>query len=115
MRRDDNDTSAARRLTLPHDSDAAENRIIAAGDNSVGGIDFDDLGHARWKWVTEGDTGTDPGDDTFDYLKALDNSSLTIAGEPGATAEKPTAGSAGDGYNPYDTVNMPSPFRPRRR
>ncbi len=93
-------------------SSEPDDGVVSAADDSAGGIDFDDLGRARWKWVTEGESGADI-DDTFDYLKALDHTGLEIADEAEAEAgERPAAG---QGYNPYDTVVLPAPPKLRRR
>lgn len=87
-------------------------RVVSAGDSSVGAIGFDDLGQPRWTWITEIDGSTTDQEDTFDYLKALDNDSLAIE-DGGRAGEDQT--SPGSGYNPYDTARMKIPGRFRRR
>lgn len=86
-------------------------RVVSANDSSVGGIGFDDLGQPRWTWITEIDGATTDQDDTFDYLKALDNDTLAIEDGAGAGEDKTSSGS---GYNPYDTARIKVAGRFRR-
>jgi hypothetical protein len=72
--------------------------------NSSGSVAFDDLGQPRWRWVTEQCGPNDSLDSTFDYLKALDNTALTIQHED--PPAKGTELRKESGYNPYDTVRL---------
>ncbi len=87
--------------------------LVSAADESAGGIDFDELGRARWKWATEGDRAGADIEDTFDYLKALDRAGLEIA--ENGEADSVAGPEPGEGYNPYDTVVLPAPPKPRTR
>jgi hypothetical protein len=80
--------------------------VVAATDDSVGGIGFDELGQPRWTWITEHDGSARlTNDDTFDYLKALDNDSLTLQDDPD-TAPDGQKLSKQSGYDPYDTARI---------
>lgn len=90
----------------PHDI-----RVVTVADADSGEIDFDDLGQARWKWITEMElANASSADSTFDYLKALDNDALSLADEDAGSAGEPTD----TGYNPYDTVRLEVPFRKKQ-
>src|SRR5690606_9105630 len=42
--------------------------VVSAHDSSAGGIDFDELGQPRWRWVTEHPgAGSLTTEDTFNY------------------------------------------------
>ena len=78
--------------------------LVAAGESSVGTIGYDDLGQPRWTWITElAGSGEAAAEDTFDYIKALDNSTLAVADEPGAREQ---GGKKESGYDPYDTARI---------
>ncbi|HEX5048944.1 MAG TPA: hypothetical protein VFX89_17660 [Gammaproteobacteria bacterium] len=78
---------------------ASDVSIVATSGDSVGAIEHDDRGEARWKWVTE-TAGALATEKTFDHLKSLSNDSLALEDAPAsAEAEKP---SRKTGYNPYD-------------
>jgi len=78
--------------------------LVAAGDHSAGTIGYDDLGQPRWTWITELDGGAgEASEDTFDYLKALDNNALAVEDEPGAGEH---GGTKESGYDPYDTARI---------
>lgn len=121
MRRESKDDPAreptVRQRTVRMRRETDDDGIVSADDHSAGGIDFDDLGQARWKWVTEsGDADQNAEEGTFDYLKALDNSTLAIADDGETLETEPKSGEVeGSGYDPYDTVNMPGPVKFRRR
>ncbi|HEX7080949.1 MAG TPA: hypothetical protein VF329_08050 [Gammaproteobacteria bacterium] len=82
--------------------------VVSARDNPMGTIGVDDLGQPRWTWITELEesTGDERTEDTFDYLKALDNTALTVADEPGATGRDRRRASKENGYDPYDTSRI---------
>ncbi|HEX5421018.1 MAG TPA: hypothetical protein VFY39_13560 [Gammaproteobacteria bacterium] len=91
--------------------DGDEGRVASVEENRSGAVDFDELGRARWKWITESEYGAGAvAEDTFDYLKALDNVGLSVADEPGAAHLKAPPGK---GYDPYDTP--PGRLKSRRR
>ena len=75
--------------------------VVSASESSAGGIDHDDRGQARWRWITE-DERPATTDDTFDQLHALDNPTLTLAVSEQASVEAPPS-KPGGGYDPYDT------------
>jgi hypothetical protein len=86
------------------DTPGDERSVVAAGGNSVGAIEHDERGEARWKWVTETATATEI-DKTFDHLEALSNASLSLEDTAAkAATEKP---SRKTGYNPYDLGGSP--------
>ena len=87
------------RRTDPNDNPDNPTRIVSTGDHSVGVIRHDELGQPRWTWITEIDSPRDTSE-TFNYLKALDTDMLSVADEPGATAN-PIDKEAG--YDPYNT------------
>ncbi|HZF28412.1 MAG TPA: hypothetical protein VE907_04810 [Gammaproteobacteria bacterium] len=94
------------RTDVLRESDHAS--IVAADGDSVGAIEHDDRGEARWKWVTETAAATES-EKTFDHLKALSNASLSLQDTPAAAeADKP---SRKTGYNPYD-VGAPAERKP---
>jgi len=63
-------------------------------------IGQDELGHARWTWITELGAPRDTAE-TFGYLKALEIEGLTLVDDsPAATARASKA----TGYDPYDTA-----------
>jgi hypothetical protein len=73
--------------------------IVAASGDSVGAIEHDERGKARWKWITETNAAVES-DTTFNHLKALSNSSLALQQTP--ASEQPEKPSRKTGYNPYD-------------
>ena len=84
--------------------------LVAAGGHSVGAIEHDERGEARWKWVTE-TTAALEAEKTFDHLEALSNAALSLA-DPPASAP-PAKPSRKTGYNPYD-VGPPPASKPRK-
>ena len=93
---------------------ASDVSIVAAGGDSVGAIEHDDRGEARWKWITE-TNGALESDKTFNHLKALSNTSLALQQTPASTEpEKP---SRKTGYNPYDVAGpaaLPTMSKPAK-
>ena len=93
---------------------ASDVSIVAAGGDSVGAIEHDDRGEARWKWVTE-TAGALASEKTFDHLKSLSNELLALEDAPApAEADKP---SRKTGYNPYDVdgpAAQPPPSKPAK-
>lgn len=78
--------------------DFPENRIItSANKRRVGTVKYDDFGNAWWKWLPEHPFGSSSIDMTFDQLSELDNSLLSLLGDPDQVAPK-----RGVGYDPYD-------------
>jgi hypothetical protein len=75
-------------------------RVVATSENSAGGIDRDELGRARWKWIAEGTAPAGETDKTFDHLKALDQDGLAVDGAAPDPAPQPLRKV---GHNPYDT------------
>ena len=106
-----NDDEAAAEESDPRsagaDDDGADESgrlLVAAGDTSAGTIGYDDLGQPRWTWVTELDGGAgEAAEDTFDYLKALDNNALAVEDEPSGGDH---GGTKESGYDPYDTARI---------
>ena len=89
---------------------ASEVSIVATSDDSVGAIEHDDRGEARWKWVTETADAL-ASEKTFDHLKSLSNDRLAIEDIPPlADAEKP---SRKTGYNPYDVDGPAAQAKPK--
>ncbi|HEX5098929.1 MAG TPA: hypothetical protein VFV94_05490 [Polyangiaceae bacterium] len=89
--------------------DSDEPSLVATGGGSVGAIEHDERGEARWKWVTETAAALET-EKTFDHLEALSNASLSLEDAPAkADAAKP---SRKTGYNPYDVGAPPS--KPRK-
>lgn len=77
--------------------------VVSAHDSSAGGIDFDELGQPRWRWVTEHPgAGSLTTEDTFNYLKALDSDALSLSDDAGAAGGNPPE----SGYDPYDTARI---------
>lgn len=81
--------------------------VVSARDGSAGAIGFDDLGQPRWTWITElgASTALTP-DDTFDYLKALDNETLELADDSGVQPAPGDDAPPKSGYDPYDTARI---------
>jgi hypothetical protein len=88
--------------------DALDLGVVSASESSSGGIDHDERGHARWKWVTESTPGGET-EETFDHLKALDNDALALDEEAQAPAPEPPSRTSG--YNPYDVTPSRKPKR----
>lgn len=87
----------------PADLEENDPTIVSAADRSAGGIGYDELGQPRWTWVTEaGSTSGLANEDTFDYLKALDNDSLALEEPDDAPGRVPKE----SGYDPYDTAQL---------
>jgi hypothetical protein len=84
--------------------------VVASGAESSGQIEYDERGHARWKWVTEIAQNA-PADQTFDQLKALTNNRLRLLDESQVSRDEPAAPPPGGGYNPYETTPK-APQRP---
>ncbi len=112
------DQKSKARLDEPAPEYDLDSTIVSANESSSGGVDFDELGHARWKWSTEASVAA-PADieRTFDLLKALDNETIELqeVKQPGA----PAAPKKQTGYNPYDTGKDDSagaaPAKPKKR
>jgi hypothetical protein len=78
---------------------ASDVSIVATSGESVGAIEHDDRGEARWKWITE-TAGALASEKTFDHLKSLSNDSLAL--EVATATAEPEKPSRKTGYNPYD-------------
>jgi hypothetical protein len=99
------DNSAIERTDRIPRLDEDDLAVVASGLDSSGQIEYDERGHARWKWVTEIVTGATT-DQTFDQLKALTNNRLRLLDEPSLSRDEPPA--PGGGYNPYETTPKPA-------
>ena len=99
-------------IGLDSQQDSDEASVVASGGGSVGAIEHDERGEARWKWVTE-TSGAIETEKTFDHLEALSNASLSLEDGPAkADNAKP---SRKTGYNPYDVGGPGSaPSKPRK-
>ncbi len=73
--------------------------VLAAHEQSVGSVEHDDRGEARWDWATDTVTPCDLTAETLDYLKALDGPLSTEDTQPMESIEQPRLA----GYNAYDT------------
>jgi hypothetical protein len=112
------DQKSKARLDEPAQEYDLDSTIVSANENSSGGVDFDDLGHARWKWSTEASAASPPDvERTFDLLKALDNDTIELAERKQAESQPKAAKKTG--YNPYDTGSddspPPTPANPKKR
>src|SRR5262245_36594824 len=88
---------------------ATDVSVVATSGDSVGAIEHDDRGEARWKWVTE-TPGALASEKTFDHLKSLSNDALSL--EDGPALAEPEKPSRKTGYNPYD-VDGPAAQKPK--
>jgi hypothetical protein len=74
-------------------------RVVVSSESANGGVDFDDRGQAKWKWITELGPASSDATGTFDQIKALDNPALSLEGEKPPAPEPPRK----TGYDPYAT------------
>ena len=79
-------------------------------EHSIGTIEHDERGDARWVWASE-HQAQESLERTFDELKALDNETLSLLDQP---APAPGKQPPGGGYNPYNTTKPATTPAPKK-
>ena len=80
-------------------------RVVPPSESANGGIDYDDRGHASWKWNADVDASDDPDAQTFNYLKALETDLEIEQSQQVRVLDQSTK----TGINPYDTACSKKP------
>jgi hypothetical protein len=75
-------------------------RVVVASESTIGCVEHDERGQARWKFKVDSVPSADPTAETFNYLKALDAELELEHGQTIPTIER----SKLPGFNPYDTA-----------
>jgi len=83
---------------------AGQDKATLTNQGSVGSIEHDERGDARWVFPTE-QQAKESIERTFNELKALDNEALALLEQADPSQQKTPPGG---GYNPYDTT-APAP------
>jgi hypothetical protein len=74
-------------------------RVVVASESTIGSVEHDERGQARWKFKVDSVPSADPTAETYNYLKALDAQLELEDGHTAPTLERLKL----PGFDPYDT------------